>query len=109
MNKERRKEATEAVKKLDAAFKAASPALEALKQALEDCKSTLESVHDEEVEARDALPDSLQNGERGEAMQVSIDALFSAYEKCTEVIEAAESIDQEFEQIENSVTEACEA
>lgn len=38
-------------------------------------QAILETVRDEEQEALDNLPESLQGGERGEAMQNALDAL----------------------------------
>ena len=45
----------------------------------------IENVHDEEEEAYDNLPESLQYSERGEAMEEAIDALDSAMTSCEEI------------------------
>lgn len=54
--------------------------LEALKQDIDDILA-------EEQEAYDNMPESLQNSERGEAMQEAIDALESAVGSCEELDE----------------------
>lgn len=55
MNKQRRKE------------------LENIADVLNDCMSRLEYVKDEEQEAYDNLPESLQYSEKGELMQENVD------------------------------------
>ena len=67
MNKARRKELAQIVAKLEE--------LEALHL---EIKEELEAVRDEEQEALDNLPESLQESERGEQMQEYIDAMESA-------------------------------
>jgi hypothetical protein len=42
---------------------------------LDEVKAELESIRDEEQEAYDNMPESLQDGERGEAMAAIVDAL----------------------------------
>ena len=54
---------------------------------LEALKQEIDSILAEEQEAYDNLPDSLQESERGEAMQEAIDALESAVSSCEEVDE----------------------
>lgn len=67
MNKIRRKELASIVAKLEA--------LDALRLEIKD---ELEAVMDEEQEALDNLPESLQESERGEQMQEYLDAMESA-------------------------------
>lgn len=45
---------------------------------LRDCKDELEQIREDEQEAYDNLPESIQDGDRGQAMQNSIDAIESA-------------------------------
>ena len=54
---------------------------------LEALKQEIDSILEEEQEAYDNMPESLQNGERGEAMQGAIEALESAVSSCEEVEE----------------------
>ena len=54
---------------------------------LETLKQEIDSILEEEQEAYDNMPESLQNGERGEAMQEAIDALESAVGSCEELDE----------------------
>lgn len=64
MNRDRRKELAEAITLLNGA-----------QESLESAKDIIDSVRDEEEEAYDNLPESLQEGEKGEVMQVNIDSL----------------------------------
>ena len=67
MNKERRKRIEEASAKIAEA-----------EAALQAAQEIIQEVRDGEESARDNLPESLQDGERGQAMQEAIDALDSA-------------------------------
>jgi len=71
MNKMRRKEIDEAIELLDQA------------------KSIIESAMEEEQDALDNLPESLQDGERGEVMQSAIDELEAASIAVEEAMGAA--------------------
>lgn len=68
-------------------------------QIIEDCLSdiqgaleTLQEVHDEEEEAYDNLPESLQDGEKGDMMQDAIDALDNALFPLEDVISSLEEV-----------------
>jgi poly-gamma-glutamate capsule biosynthesis protein CapA/YwtB (metallophosphatase superfamily) len=64
-------------------FEAIREKISELETLIEDAKNTAESVRDEEQEALDNMPESLQQAERGEAMQHAIeqlDALVDALE-----------------------------
>ena len=54
---------------------------------LEELKQEIDAILSDEQEAYDNMPESLQNGERGEAMQEAIDALESAVSSCEEIDE----------------------
>ena len=54
--------------------------------ALEELKSRLETVRDEEQDAFDNMPESLQESERGEAMQEMIDNIDYANDSLDDVI-----------------------
>lgn len=76
MNKERRKQLQEAIAKLD------------------EARSIIETMRDEEQEAFDNMPESLQSAERGQKMDEAIgkmtdvaDDLESAIENLNEVCE----------------------
>ena len=62
---------------------------------LQSIKERIESIRDEEQEAHDNLPDSLQYGEKGEAMQESADTIDSAVSDIDQVLESLESIIQQ--------------
>lgn len=46
---------------------------------IEEVKAILEEVKDDEIESYENLPESFQNGERGEEMQGYIEMLDEAY------------------------------
>ena len=77
MNKIRRKELASIVAKLET--------LDALRLEINEM---LESVIDEEQEALDNLPESLQDGEKGQQMQEYIDTM-------TDVLDELENLDVE--------------
>ena len=52
----------------------------------EAAKETIENLRDEEQEYLDNMPESFQNGEKGEAAQSAIDALTDAMESLDEII-----------------------
>ena len=74
MNKLRRKSLAEIVSKL-----------EELDSLREEIKEMLQGVIDEEQEAYDSMPESLQGSERGETMQEGIDSMQGVYEALDEM------------------------
>ena len=58
---------------------------------LEDAKGLLESILEDEREAFDNLPESLQQGDRGEAMSEAISALEEAITSCEGAVTNAET------------------
>jgi len=48
---------------------------------LEAARDALETIRDDEQEAFDNMPESLQNGEKGEKSQESIDAMETIYDE----------------------------
>lgn len=67
--------------------------LRALAGKLSDIKDQVESPRDEEQEAYDNLPESFQNGEKGQAAQEAITSLENAIELLTDLEEAADHLD----------------
>lgn len=55
---------------------------------LMDAQEELNAIQDEEQEAFDNLPESLQYSERGDSMQEAIDAMDSALDDLDSVIES---------------------
>lgn len=53
-------------------------AIEKISDKLEELQAELQMLKDEEEEAYDNLPESLQDGEKGEAMQEAIEYLDNA-------------------------------
>ncbi len=68
--------------------------LDAIFAMIEEAKSQLETLRDEEQETYDNLPESFQNGEKGEKAQTAIDAMESAIsnieDACNEIETAKE-------------------
>lgn len=60
--------------------------------ALEDAKSELENLEAEEQEAFDNMPESFQNGEKGDECQAAIDALNTAASNVEEAVSELENI-----------------
>jgi hypothetical protein len=50
-------------------------------------ETELEILQDEEQDAKDAMPDSLQEGDKGEKMQAAIDALDEARNTTQELVD----------------------
>ena len=61
-----------------------------IKEKLSELRDMIDMVLSEEQEAYDNLPESLQESERGEAMQAAIDAMESAMDSCEEAEESLE-------------------
>lgn len=88
MNKQRRKELAEAIEKLNQAI-----------QLLEEAQEIVETVADEEQEAYDNMPESLQGTERGEmtldnvsTMEEVRDNIESYIDEINEQIESLEEL-----------------
>ena len=64
--------------------KARRKQLDEIQGKLSELRDMIDTVLAEEQEAYDNLPESLQESERGEAMQTAIDAMESAIESCEE-------------------------
>lgn len=69
--------------------------LQKIADQLEDLRTQLEEIKGEEQDAYDNLPESFQNGERGEKMQTAIDAL--------------DNCDSDIETVVSAINEAIEA
>lgn len=87
MNKQRRIELTRILERIEKA-----------KGELESIRDDLDSLKSEEEEYRDNMPESVQNGEKGEranaacdAMQEAYDALDGATEQCGEAVTGIET------------------
>lgn len=71
--------------------KARRAKLNALINALNDLKSDVELLQEEEQDAFDNLPESIQETERGEAMQDAADSMSDAMDLIEEAVEALET------------------
>ena len=65
--------------------------IEAIKNLLSTIQTDLEEIRDEEQEAYDNLPESMQDGEKGEKMYEAIDNLETA---CSSLEEIQENLDE---------------
>jgi NifU-like protein involved in Fe-S cluster formation len=54
---------------------------------IEDAKSIVDEMKGLEEEALESLPESMQSGDKGEKMQVTIDALSEAYDNLETALE----------------------
>lgn len=68
--------------------------IDAIQAQLVALQTGVEVLRDQEEEAFEALPESLQGGPKGEAMQAALDAL-------SEAVEALESVDDALERARN--------
>lgn len=82
MNRERRSR----IRGLIKAFKDLSSTIQ------NDLSSQVQDLHDLEEEAFDNMPESMQDSDRGTAMQVAMDELQSAVDLCSEASDAIDSI-----------------
>ena len=67
--------------------------LDNCRTAIQEACDTLNEVRDEEDEAYDNLPESLQEGDRGDAMQEAIDTLDDAIAYLDDVIGYLDDLD----------------
>lgn len=82
MNRERRSR----IRGLIKAFKDLSSTIQ------NDLSSQVQDLHDLEEEAFDNMPESMQDSDRGTAMQDAMDELQSAVDLCSEPSDAIDSI-----------------
>lgn len=67
--------------------------LDNCRTAIQQAYDTLNEVRDEEDEAYENLPESLQDGDRGDAMQEAIDTLDDAISSLDDVIGFLDDLD----------------
>jgi Mg2+ and Co2+ transporter CorA len=89
MNKQRRKSLSEIIDLIEAI----KPMVEALKGEAENIRDRISSDRDEEQEAYDNMPVSLQDGERGQDMSESIDRMEEAHTDIETLFDALDQID----------------
>jgi len=64
-----------------------------LLEQLENLKADLDSILEQEQDAFDNLPESLQEGERGQASQTAIESLETAQSAFEEIVDALNDIE----------------
>ena len=62
-----------------------------LRTALESLKENLDLIRDEEQEAFDAMPESIQGSEKGTDMEEGLEALNDSFDELESVIDRLES------------------
>lgn len=98
MNADRRKEINDAYKTLQNL----KEALEAVKLQAEELVGTLETIRDAEQEYFDNMPESFQQGERGQSAESAISMLEEALNEVTEVQDFDPDLDSALENLDNS-------
>lgn len=89
MNNERRKSITKLAEQLSE-----------LETQADDIKNEIQTLKDEEQEYYDNMPESFQNGEKGEKAQSAIDALLWAEDSVDETITAIQGAIEKLGEIE---------
>lgn len=82
MNKERREQISEAAAQLRKAFDLVTESkskLEDARNLVQEAAGVIETMKDEEQEAFDNMPESLQNGDRGQRMSEIVEQLDQAF------------------------------
>ena len=97
MNKERRRQLQEITSELGEIIND----IEVIKGRLDDTKCDIENVCEEEDESYNNLPESFQDGERGERMQEAISFMESS---CDEIDNSLNSIEEVVGIIEEAIT-----
>lgn len=91
MNKQRRKELGHLIDGIEAMREQ----MEALRVTVSAMADDLENLRDEEQEAFDSLPESLQLGEKGQDMEIAIDQLTTALDSLETLRDAITEFDGE--------------
>lgn len=107
MNRTRRKDIKEQINRLEKIREELEESLTNFNEMLEDVKSDVEYTQEEEEEALNNLPESVQNGDRGDAMQSAIDNLGYAVDEIDTMMTTLEDLD--FSGIDNAITNLNEA
>lgn len=66
-------------------------ALEKARGLIEEAQAIIQEAASDEQEAFDNLPESLQDGERGQAMQEAVSELETADDNCGDILSALET------------------
>lgn len=110
MNNDRRKAISAAHADLTALQAAISAAIGEFAGQLDDIKSTVENLKDEETDYKEAMPESFQYGEKGEAADAAISALETALDGFEELTQALDTLtdDSKFDEVLSSLDEAAQ-
>jgi flagellar biosynthesis chaperone FliJ len=88
MNKQRRKAIADLIEKFQDWQNNTQEELSKFQSQLEELKSEIETIRDEEQEYKDNMPESLQNGDKGEQADTAItcleEAISNAEDQCSE-------------------------
>lgn len=106
MNKERRKQ-LEAVRKAVAdARSIIESALDTFSAVLQQAKADLEAIRVDEEDSMDRLPDSMRDGDRGQAMMECIESIGSAMDRVEEVDTALTQIKDDCDEVDSLIETA---
>jgi len=61
-------------------------------RSIEDARNLLETIKDEEQEAYDNMPESLQEGEKGSAMSEKIDSMESVFDDLERAVDSLNEV-----------------
>lgn len=76
---------------------------------ISDFHDTAESIHDDEDEYYNNMPESLQGGDKGEASQNATSNLSTAMDKLEEATTAADDDTPDLEEVTNALQEAVDS
>lgn len=102
MNKRRRKE----LEQLKSEFEQVCSDVNEAVEKLEELKENIECLMEEEEEAYDNLPESLQESDKGEAMQTAIGYMVSAIDAADVVGASIDEAIQGFEDVYSAIQDA---
>jgi chromosome segregation ATPase len=89
MNRETRKQ----LKQLNEKLTEIETDFELLKEKVDEIRSDVESIRDEEQDKYDNMPESIQQGEKGDTMQEGIDSLDDLYNELDSLYDELDNID----------------
>ncbi len=75
-----------------------------LRAQMEAIQEAIESVRDDEQEAYDNLPESLQEGDKGSAMQAAIEQLDDGHQALSDIMEAFERFDEVSDNLDSAAS-----
>ena len=106
MNKERRKQLADVRKAVADARAIIETSLETFSAVLVQAKSDLESIKVDEEDSLERLPESMRDGEKGQAMQECIETIALTTEKLEEIDTALTQIKDDCDEVDSNIETA---